>query len=171
MVEPVLTDASFWEQIKQNNLPDKLYNTAFYLTRSHHDAHDICQETFLIGHRNINNFRGESSLSTYLYQVTINLCNKYHQKKKPGTTEEINNIASTQSSPYENTAVNEKCQVIQMALNELPPEYRQVVILKDMENFSYQEISEILNLSVQTVRTNLDNARNQLRIALKKIIA
>ncbi|MFH1227824.1 MAG: RNA polymerase sigma factor [Planctomycetota bacterium] len=171
MFEPVLTGVSFWEQVKKNNLPDKLYNTVYYLTRNHHDAQDICQETFLAGYQNIRNFRGEASFSTYLYQIAINLCNKYYKKKKSEPIVEAVNIASDQPSPYENTEKNDKLKTIQQALDILSPEYKQVVILKDMQNLSYREISQSLNISVQTVRTNLSNARNELRIALKKTIA
>lgn len=165
----VCVGSPFWEEVKKNNLPDKLFNTVYYLTHNYHDAQDICQETFLAGIKNIRNFRGESTLSTYLYKIAINLCAKYRQNKKSNHLSQPDNIPSETPSPYERTLNADRVKAIKSALNTLPSGQKEVVVLKDIEGLTYQEISQALDMSIQTVRTNLANARGLLKTSLKNL--
>jgi RNA polymerase sigma-70 factor (ECF subfamily) len=168
--------AEYWDDIKKNNLPDKLFNTVYYLTHNYHDAQDICQEAFLAGFKNIPNFRGESSFSTYLYKIALNACSKYQHKKKYNPLPQSDGDICLQDKsadalpPYERTLNADRVKAIKSALDTLPSGQKEVVVLKDIEGLTYQEISQALDMSIQTVRTNLARGRESLKAALKDLV-
>jgi len=160
---------------------DDLFNTVFRLIGNHHDVLDICQETFVRAYQSIKDFRGDASFRTWLYAIAFNQCYTYRNSIKrykntfePYQEEEIasDQIISPGSnpgvSPVENVETMERNKAVQQVLKTLPKDLREVIVLKDIENLSYEEISAVLNRPVHKVRRQLTHARNTLRLALKK---
>lgn len=153
---------------------NRLYNTIYRLVNVPEDALDICQEVFLKAFQNIKSFRGDSSLLTYLYRIAFNECVAYRYKRqriKNNMEQRAKSIEDCeQHIPGFNLQAKEREEYIQEVLNSLEPELKEVIILKDIEEFSYEEVSKALKISVSTVRTNLEKARQLLRIKLKNFL-
>ena len=158
----------------------KVYNTAFRMMGNYHDASDCTQEVFLRIFRSLASFRGESSFSTWVYHITVNVCkdelrsrSKHHDEsidemiysEKGERKKEIADDMPDPAEIYENTEISERLQEL---LNELEPNYRVILWMREHDDLSYQEISDILNLSIGTVKSRISRARLALR---KKIIA
>ena len=158
---------------------NRLYNTIYRMVSSAEDALDICQEVFLKAFRSINSFRSDSSFLTFLYRIAFNESVNYRKRRKRMvpmdfkcnphylTKQEIN---QNNANHTENIQTEDSNRHIQKALDWLEPELREVVVLKDIECFSYAEIAQALNISVSTVRTNLEKAREFLRETLKDFL-
>jgi RNA polymerase sigma-70 factor (ECF subfamily) len=153
---------------------NRLYNTIYRLVNAPDDALDICQEVFLKTFQNIKYFRGDSSLLTYLYRIAFNECVAYRHKRqriKNNMEQRAKSIEDCeQDMPSINLQTKERDEYIQDALNSLEPELKEVIVLKDIEGFSYEEVSKALKISVSTVRTNLEKARQLLRLKLKDLL-
>ena len=166
---------------------DRLYNAVYRLVNNQNDALDICQEAFVRAFKSIRNFRGKSSFHTWLYQIAMNQCythfdkskkekvkidNQIRQEAKKVTAEKVN-MADTKMlslNPSKNAEVKERAQAIQTALDSLPDGLKKAVILKDVDNLSYNEIAQTLKLSVHVVRRYICEAREQLRESLKSYL-
>ncbi len=122
-------------------------------------ASDIAQETFLTMQNSIKKFKGQSALSSWILGITLNLCRNHNRKK------------SNQEIPLENwiesTGENEKNlinrQVLKQALAKLTPEHQEVVLLHEVEELSYKEISELIGIPEGTVKSRLHHAFHNLR--------
>ncbi len=140
------------------------------------DISDVSQEVFLKVYRSLSSFKGDSEFSTWLYRVAKNSALDYIRKKKSprisldssGDGGEGFDIADTsESSNPEKTALeNEKSQILKKCINKLSDEHREVIILRHVNEYSYEKISELLNLEVGTVKSRIFRARE----ALKKIL-
>ncbi len=162
-----------------------VYNHAYSFLRTKEDAEDATQEIFVNIYNNIKKFKGESKLGTWIYRITVNLCkNKLKQIKrlKEKITEEIpewdenegtNIIEETVKDKEERKPDNlfirkEIKNIVFRRMGELPEEQRKVLILRDIDGLSYEEISKILKLSVSAVKSKIFRARENLRDKLKK---
>ncbi|MFH1229943.1 MAG: sigma-70 family RNA polymerase sigma factor [Planctomycetota bacterium] len=163
---------AFSEIVKRHQ--DRLYNTIYRLVNAPDEALDICQEVFLKAFQNIKYFRGDSSLFTYLYCIAFNECVAYRHKRqriKNNMEQRAKSIGDCEQDMSSlNLQTKERDEYIQDALNSLEPELKEVIILKDIEGFSYEEVSKTLKISVSTVRTNLEKARQLLRLKLKDLL-
>jgi len=158
---------------------DRLYNAVYRMVNSADDALDICQEVFLKAFLSIDSFRGDSSFLTYLYRIAFNESITYRNQRKkmiPVDFKSNPQVLAKKEATGDNTnhtagiQTKESNEQIQDILNSLEPELRKVVVLKDIEAFSYAEVAQTLNISVSTVRTNLSKAREILREKLKTLI-
>jgi RNA polymerase sigma-70 factor (ECF subfamily) len=156
---------------------DKIYNTAYRFLADYQEAQDITQECFFAVHKNIRKFREESSLSTWIFTITVNLCRnrlKSAAYKRQTRTVSIIEKALDGKNDRENPAAFiEKKEFearIQAELERLTPDMKEIVILRDIEQLSYEEISKILNIDLGTVKSRLHRARVELREALKGVI-
>ncbi|MBI5778606.1 MAG: sigma-70 family RNA polymerase sigma factor [Planctomycetes bacterium] len=158
---------------------NRLYNTIYRMISSAEDAFDICQEVFLKAFRNIKSFRGDSAFLTYLYRIAFNESVMYRNKRKRMIAVDFKsnphcliglNIANNNSNHIEKIQTEDSNKYVQNALNSLDPDLREVVVLKDVDDFSYAEIAQALNISVSTVRTNLEKGRVILRGKLKDLL-
>jgi RNA polymerase sigma-70 factor (ECF subfamily) len=158
---------------------NRLYNTIYRLVNASEDALDICQDVFLKAFQNIKYFRGDSSFLTYLYRIAFNECIAYRYKRQRIKTIDIKNnpdcilingMISGANNHTDVVQTKDRDEYIQRILNSLEPELKEVIILKDIEGFSYDEVSKALKISVSTVRTNLEKARQLLRIKLKNLL-
>jgi RNA polymerase sigma-70 factor (ECF subfamily) len=167
---------------------DRLYTTLYRMIGNDHDTLDICQEAFIRAFVNIRSFKGKSSFSTWLCQIAINQYYTHHQKSKKEKERKVDyQIARKKEAvqaytsgltELKNPAVNptqpvhakEQAETVQSALDSLEPELRKIVVLKDVEDLSYMEISAMVKKPVHIIRTRLSQARQELRNTLKKYL-
>lgn len=158
-----------------------VYNVALRMMNHSEDAKDISQEVFLKAYRNIANFDERSAFSTWLYRITTNTCIDEMRKRKGRQSysleEELENedgtmqrqIADEGDTPEESLLREERKSEILQALEKLSAEHKAAVVLRDVKGLSYEEISEILDLSLGTVKSRISRARNQLKTEILKI--
>jgi RNA polymerase sigma-70 factor (ECF subfamily) len=153
---------------------DALYNTALRMTRNPQDAEDLVQETYLKAYKYYDKFTEGTNFKAWLFRILkntfINSYRKRQQEPPQNAFDEIEDSFESQVSsdsgsipnPEEDALENVLDEDVQRALDALPDEYRMVVILADLEDFSYQEIAEILEIPVGTVMSRLYRARRRL---------
>ena len=153
---------------------DALYNTALRMTRNPQDAEDLVQETYLKAYKYYDKFTEGTNFKAWLFRILkntfINSYRKRQQEPPQNAFDQIEDSFESQVSsesgsipnPEEDALENVLDEDVQRALDALPDEYRMVVILADLEDFSYQEIAEILEIPVGTVMSRLYRARRRL---------
>jgi RNA polymerase sigma-70 factor (ECF subfamily) len=158
---------------------DALYNTAYRMTRNAEDAEDLVQETYLKAYKYFEKFREGTNLKAWLFKILKNtFINNYRKKQHlPPQSDfaEIEEAFESQVSeeatgliknPEDEALEHVLDEDVQRALDSLPPDYRMVVLLADLEGFSYKEIAEILDVPVGTVMSRLYRARKILESAM-----
>lgn len=151
-----------------------LYHFAYRLSNDEDDANDLVQDTFLKAYRFITSYEQGSNAKAWLFRILKNsFINNYRkQSKEPNKIdyEEAENFLNTSRSSYsESIDLREKIysgmvgDEVSRALNTLPPDFRIVIILCDIEEFTYEEIAKIIDIPIGTVRSRLHRARNMLR--------
>ncbi|SNS85231.1 RNA polymerase, sigma-24 subunit, RpoE [Anaerovirgula multivorans] len=151
----------------------RAFNIAYRMLGNLEDANDITQEALVKVYRSIHNFKGNSSFSTWLYSIVNNVCidfirkNKkakllYIDKQQDGESyqREIPDEINTPECLFEK---NEIKRMVHDAINQLNYEQRNIIILRDIQGFSYQEIAEMINVSVGTVKSRISRARSNLK--------
>lgn len=161
---------------------DRLFNLVYWFLGDYQDANDCAQETFIKVFKSIKKFRFESAFSTWLYRIAINTCkNKiqssaYRWKKKTVSLETSNSskngnpfseIVNGSPTPVVALEKKERMMRIQKAINSLPEEQNKVVVLRDIQGLSYQDISDITGLNLGTVKSRLARGRLALKNRLK----
>ncbi len=156
------------------NYMNKTYNIALGLVGNEEDAKDVVQETFIKVFRGIHKFKEKSKFSTWLYSITINtgkdlLRNKKHtlpiERIYSGEKEQADQSLQVQ----EQIEQMEEREIIFNALKQLKDDFKNVIILKDLNGFSYQEIGEVLNINIGTVKSRISRGRQQLRTILQEM--
>lgn len=158
-----------------------VYNVALRMMNHSEDARDISQEVFLKAYRSLGNFDERSQFSTWLYRITHNTCIDEMRKRKGKQSysleEELENeegsmqrqIADEGDTPEESLLREERKSEIIQALDTLSEEHKAAIILRDVKGLSYEEIAEILELSLGTVKSRISRARNHLKTEILKI--
>ena len=162
---------------------DRVFSLTFRMLGNREEAEDLAQEVFITIFKSIDSFRADSKFSTWLYRITANHCKnriKYlarrHDRKKSEFDEKIDRQASASASAVPRNPVqpDEKLEnaemevVLQRAIESLDEDHRLLVILRDVQELSYDEICEITNLAQGTVKSRLHRARLALRKKLAK---
>ena len=158
---------------------DRLFNLLFRLLRNKEEAEDALQETFITMIQKISTFGGQSQLYTWLYRIATNIAlMKLRSRKKEHDIEIDENILSDSvhsgsiisfsSNPEKEFSRKEIKSALDHAIEELPAIYRSAFILKDIEQLSIREISEILGISEDNVKTRIRRARIFLRNTLSE---
>jgi len=156
-----------------------VYNLVCRLMSNPEEAPDIVQEVFLKVFRNIGSFRGGSSLKTWIYRIAVNEAYNHrrwfsrHQRQEvalaaeegAGNYEE--NLADPGRSPYDYAADCETRVLLEKALDQLNPRFRSAVVLRDIEDLSYEDIASVLNVSLGTVKSRILRGREALRKVLE----
>ncbi|MCP4726063.1 MAG: sigma-70 family RNA polymerase sigma factor [bacterium] len=156
---------------------DRLYRSALYFTGNIEDASDIVQDTFFTAYRSFGNYRGESKFFTWLYGIFRNLLFKHRRSKKSyinrfGSLEEgliSDDLLSSRETPENLLTGKEKINELYESLNKLPMKYKDILILRHFENFSYQDISGILGCRPGTVKSRIHKARILLRKHMEQL--
>jgi RNA polymerase sigma-70 factor (ECF subfamily) len=157
-----------------------LYSLIYRILPNPSDAADITQEVFVKVFRGIGHFHGEASLRTWIYRIALHEALNQrrwwtrHERKQvaidaTGEDEQgypAENIADTHDSPFEAVAHSEIAAQVEAALREVPEPFRTVVVLRDIEGFGYEEIAEILNANLGTVKSRLMRGRAHLKSLL-----
>ena len=149
---------------------DAAYNLARWLTRNDHDAEDVVQEACLRAHQFFGGFRGADGRA-WLLTVVRNSCYTWLERNRPRTPviafdEHKHSAADLGASPPSLALRGEDCQLLRQALERLPPEYREVIVLRELEGLSYKDIAGIAGIPLGTVMSRLARARQQLQKAL-----
>ena len=147
-----------------------LYNLAkYHLTYNEEDLQDLIQETYLKAYRNIESYREGSNAKTWLFTILkntfISQYRKYSKKPTYVSYEEITDYQCYSEDSSSGTVTDE----VMEAINELPPDYRIVVLLRDIEGFSYKEIAGITNTTTSVMRSRLHRGRKILKERLKNL--
>ncbi|RDU34870.1 RNA polymerase sigma factor SigW [Neobacillus piezotolerans] len=159
---------------------DKLYQLGYRMLGNRHEAEEIAQEAFIRAYVNINSYNQEYKFSTWLYRIATNLCIDRIRKKKPdyyldaemAGTEGLtlySRIPSDSPLPEKEVEMMELQETIQGEIVKLPEKYRSVIVLKYIEELSLNEISEILDLPLGTVKTRIHRGREALRKQLRHV--
>jgi RNA polymerase sigma-70 factor (ECF subfamily) len=154
----------------------QVYNLVYRLLPDPGDACDVAQEVFLKVFRNIGNFRGQSSLKTWIYRIALNEAHNRrrwfgrHRRHEVDLDREDEHARSLQdslsdsgSSPFDLVLGAETQEKIEDALQNLSPNFRDAVVLRDIEELSYEEVAEILNINMGTVKSRILRGREALR--------
>ena len=153
-----------------------MYALAFRLLNDQSDASDVVQEVFLKVFRNVGSFRGQSSLKTWMYRITVNEAHnarrwffRHRQREldldtgSPESRDWKESIPDNGRSPYDETLDSERHVMIEAALDRINPSFRDAVVLRDVMDLSYEEIAEVLGVSLGTVKSRILRGREALR--------
>ena len=146
-------------------------NVAFQLLRNHEDATEVAQDAFVAVYRNLERFRGDCQFTTWLHQIVVNLArNKNRWWKRRGRQKAVAlddpqtaQIAGPATAPDVEVELSEFMQRLMEKMGELPQEFREALVLRNVENMSYHEIAIALKCPVGTVKSRLARARDALR--------
>lgn len=143
------------------------------------DAKDVLQDTLIAAARGIRDFRGASSVSTWLYTIARSFCIKRHRTSKFAPEHvtsfeeagaEVHDVADARAGPEENAVGRQVRAALQEAIGSLEPMYREVLVLRDVEGLSAPEVAEILGLSVEAVKSRLHRARVAVRERIAPVL-
>lgn len=155
----------------------KIYNYAYGFTLNHEDSLDITQEVFLKVYRNIDKFQENSSISTWIYKITSNVCvdiiRKNNKNKTVAITPEneeiINQLQDSSASAEQIVENHELSDELSDSIKKLDYDAKQIIVMRDILELSYSEIAEILKLEDGTVKSKISRSRKKLReIILQK---
>ena len=151
----------------------KAYSIAFRYLRNREDAMDVLQESFIKIYRHLGKFNFESSFDTWVYRIVINSCNDLLKKNKTRPPSEsiykdyeanyAVEIADKGLLPDEKLIKKEESEYILECLDKLQQEQKEILILRDIHGFSYEEISELLKMNSGTVKSRISRARENLK--------
>jgi len=157
-----------------------VYNLVYRLMADPGDSYDVVQEVFLKVFRNIGTFRSQSSLKTWIYRIAVNEVHNYrrwlfrHRRQEvvlEDDSEGGKNFGDTVPdrgrSPYDYALNGEKRVMIEDALARINPIFRAAVVLRDMEDLSYEEIADVLDISLGTVKSRITRGREAMRHQLE----
>jgi RNA polymerase sigma-70 factor, ECF subfamily len=153
-----------------------VYNLAFRLLNDQSDASDVAQEVFLKVFRNIGHFRGDSSLRTWVYRIAVNESHNRrrwlfrHRRGETGIEDTFDDsecrekpLMDAGETPFDFTVNREAQLLLEEALAEINPVFRSALVLREVEDMSYEEIADILEVSIGTVKSRIVRGREALR--------
>jgi RNA polymerase sigma-70 factor (ECF subfamily) len=156
----------------------RIFALSFGMLGREEDARDATQETFFAAFRNLRSFRGEAKVSSWLHRIAINQCiTRQRRAKVRGETaleDEAEADGASYSAPAHESPARvaenrEKTVIVRRAVNALPTELRQVIVMKEFEELTFQEIADALDLPLSTVKSRLYTALRQLQMRLKNM--
>lgn len=157
----------------------RLFATLVRLTGSNDSAQDVLQDAFVQAYVKLDGFQGQSSFYTWIYRIAVNRALSDRRKRREVVPLDASDGSTTRLEPAEDPeradpmrplVASERNQMIQAALDRLSPEHRAVVVLKDLDGKSYDEIAAILDINIGTVRSRLHRARSELKRRLAPLL-
>ncbi len=186
------SEALFIERLKQgesaafdtlvSERSGEIYGLLYRMTENTEEARDLTQETFLRAFQSIGSFRGDADLRTWIYRIAINQARnrwRWWRRRHRDSTVSLDatvgqrdqplvaTLAEESNNPEQDTLAHERQRVLRQALRSLGGVYRETVILRDIEGFSYEEIAATLEISIGTVKSRLSRGRQELRRRLE----
>ena len=171
-VESQLPDSETSARFEQLMLPhlDAAYNLAHWLARNEQDAQDVVQEAYLRAWRFFPGFHGGDACA-WLLKVVRNTCYSWLEKNRPGSTvafdDETDSRISESPGPDEAIIREDETQTLKRAIEALPLELREVLVLRELQGLSYKEIAATVGTPLGTVMSRLSRARDQLQQSLR----
>ena len=155
-----------------------IYALAYRTLRREEEARDVVQDAFLRAYRGLKGFKGEAKFSSWLYRITLNLCRDWMRKERrapvaqvPEGTDPLD-LADQEAAPTESVedlvARREMSAAVQLAMADLPEEQRTAIMLKEYHGLTFQEIAEMLDCPLSTVKTRLYQGLSVLRRRLER---
>jgi RNA polymerase sigma-70 factor (ECF subfamily) len=157
---------------------DRLFNTLVRVLGSRDDASEVLQDAFVQAYTKLGSFRGSAQFYTWIYRVALNMACSFRRRntrrRDEQSVEQIRELSGTEPvdkslQPEQMLVRSEQAELVQAALSEISDEHRQILVLREMEDCSYETIAEILDLPVGTVRSRLFRARLQLKERLESM--
>ena len=162
----------------------RVFALVFRMLGRRDEAEDLSQEVFVQVFKAIDQFRGDSKLSTWIYRIAVNLCknrSKYNSRRHQGQQDDVDAIAERApltaakgvsvggiSRPDELVEGMQLEMVVKRAIAQIEPDFREVLVLRDVEDLSYEEIAQVTGLADGTVKSRIHRARAQLRALVEK---
>lgn len=155
----------------------KIFALCFGMLSREDEAKDAAQETFIAAYKNLARFRGEAKVSSWLHRIAVNQCLTRKRREKTRSesffdgsesAEEKVFTAPSRLSPSRIAEQDERMRAVRQAVSALPEDLRQVVVMKEFEEMTFQEISDTIDLPLSTVKSRLYTALKQLRMKLEK---
>ncbi len=148
----------------------KVYGLSLRMLGHTEDAKDVSQEIFLTVYRNLSKFRGESRFSSWLYRIALNCChNRLRERVVDSVPLEESSAIQAEDAVIGRIEKKQTVARVRTALGALPAEMRQVIIMKEYEGLTFNEIAEILKIPVSTAKTRLYTGLDQLRKRLSAV--
>lgn len=152
---------------------DRLFNTVLHVTGSREESEDVVQEAFVQAFLKLSTFQRNSGFYTWLYRIAVNTAVSRRRRKRVEASLD-NGKEQGGHEPHDRTEAvedrvlrEERAKLLQSAMAALPEDFRSILVLREMEGFDYEQIAEVLDLPLGTVRSRLHRARIQLRDFLK----
>ncbi len=150
------------------------YNIAYRLMNNEEDAKDVTQESLIKIYKSIKDFNNKSNFSTWLYRIVINSCHdelrkrkqntiSLHQQNQMDSSEYQIHISDNSLNPEKILEKKERERIVQESINELPLPNKTIIILRDIQGFSYDEITQIINEPLGTIKSRISRSRNMLK--------
>ncbi len=156
----------------------KVFSTIYYMVKNDNEVEDIAQEVFIKIYKNLGNFKEESSLYTWIYRITVNVCIDELKKRKKVVylDEKIDTkdgevelqLPDDSKSPTDIAEDNDLKDKLEKCIKKLPESQRMMIILRDIKGFTYMEIAEIMKMNLGTVKSKINRARASLKELLEE---
>ena len=155
----------------------RIFALAFGMLGREEDARDATQETFLAAFRSLRGFRGDAKVSSWLHRIAVNQCITRQRRAKVRSETALEDEAEKNAtvfampaeiSPARTAESAESTEAVRRAVRSLPPDLRQVVVMKEFEEMTFQEIADALEIPLSTVKSRLYTALRQLQMRLQK---
>lgn len=155
----------------------KIFALCFGMLGREDDARDAAQEAFIAAYRNLKNFRGDAKVSSWLHRIAVNQCLTMKRRQKTRAEDFIDGddgseerifVAPMLGSPARQAEQAERMKLVRQAVGALPGELREVVVMKEFEEMTFQQISDTLDVPLSTVKSRLYTALKQLRMKLER---
>lgn len=156
----------------------KIFALCFGMLAREDEARDAAQETFIAAYRNLSKFRGEAKVSSWLHRIAVNQCLTTKRRAKTRSEDFLDDetheedkyfVTPERLSPSRTTEANERLNLVRQAVTSLPSDLRQVIVMKEFEEMTFQEISETLEVPLSTVKSRLYTALKQLKMKLERV--
>lgn len=156
----------------------KIFALCFGMLGREDEAGDAAQETFIAAFRYLKNFRGEARVSSWLHRIAVNQCLTTKRRTKTRSESFLDDETNTEDKvfvapphflPSKTAEQDERSRLIRQAVVSLPPDLRQVIVMKEFEEMTFQEISDTLGLPLSTIKSRVYTALKQLRLKLERI--
>ena len=170
-------DVSAYDELVRR-YQERIYATVYHMTSNHEDANDLTQETFIKGYQALRSFKGDSSFYTWVYRIAVNKTINFLKQRKNRTHLSLNDLdfnaendpdlvaLVSDRTPRRDIALSELQQKLNKAMLKLSEPHRLVVTLHDVQGLSHEEIGNIMDCNIGTVRSRLFYARQQLQAHL-----